>query len=108
MFSRAAYRLLVGLLLPALAAVAAAAADDDTFAIHRQFPYVGEATSDFNSPYRGTNSLSPDSSAETTDATLYLGTKLWRGAEGWINGELDQGFGLADTLGVAGFPSGEA
>jgi high affinity Mn2+ porin len=108
MFSRAAYRLLVGLLLPTLAAVAAAAADEDTFAIHGQFTYVGQATSDFNAPYRGTNSLSPDISSETTDATLYLGTKLWRGAEGWINAELDQGFGLDDTLGVAGFPSGEA
>ena len=26
----------------------------------------------------------------------------------WINGEIDQGFGLDNTLGVAGFPSGEA
>jgi high affinity Mn2+ porin len=110
MSSRAANRLLAGLLLPTLVAVAAAAAaaDDDTFAIHGQFTYVGQATSDFNAPYRGANSLSPDISAETTDATLYLGTKLWRGAEGWINAEVDQGFGLDDTLGVAGFPSGEA
>jgi high affinity Mn2+ porin len=29
-------------------------------------------------------------------------------AELWINPELDQGFGLDDTVGVAGFPSGEA
>jgi high affinity Mn2+ porin len=42
------------------------------------------------------------------DATLYLGKRLWRGAEAWINGEIDQGFGLDDTLGAAGFPSGEA
>ena len=34
--------------------------------------------------------------------------RLWRGAELWINPEIDQGFGLANTLGVAGFPSGEA
>jgi high affinity Mn2+ porin len=84
------------------------AADDETFAVHGQFTYVGQATSDFDSPYRGTNSLSPGISSETTDATLYLGTKLWPGAQGWINAELDQGFGLDDTLGVAGFPSGEA
>jgi high affinity Mn2+ porin len=37
-----------------------------------------------------------------------LGAKPWSGAEVWINGELEQGFGLDDTLGVAGFPSGEA
>jgi high affinity Mn2+ porin len=42
------------------------------------------------------------------DATLYLGARLWHGAEAWVNGEIDQGFGLDDTLGVAGFPSGEA
>ena len=30
------------------------------------------------------------------------------GLEIWISPEIDQGFGLDDTLGVAGFPSGEA
>ncbi len=34
--------------------------------------------------------------------------RLWSGAEIWINGEIDQGFGLDNTLGVAGFPSAEA
>jgi high affinity Mn2+ porin len=45
---------------------------------------------------------------ETWDATLYLGVRLWNGAEFWIDPEIDQGFGLSSTLGVAGFPSGEA
>src|SRR5271168_5045678 len=87
---------------------AAVAADQESVAVHGQFTYVEQATSDFNAPYRGPNSLSPDKGAETTDATLYLGTRLWPGAEAWANGEIDQGFGLDDTLGVAGFPSGEA
>jgi high affinity Mn2+ porin len=30
------------------------------------------------------------------------------GAEIWVNPEVDQGFGLSNTLGLAGFPSGEA
>ena len=76
--------------------------------MHAQFTYVEQETSGFNAPYSGANSLSPDRGAETTDATLYLGAHLWTGAEGWINGEIDQGFGLDDTLGAAGFPSGEA
>jgi high affinity Mn2+ porin len=84
------------------------AADEEAWAVHGQFTYVDQSTSDFNAPYRGTNSLSPDKGAETTDATLYLGARLWRGAEAWFDGEIDQGFGLDDTLGVAGFPSGEA
>jgi high affinity Mn2+ porin len=92
----------------ALTPMAAVAADDETFAVHGQFTYVVQATSDFNAPYRGPNSLSPKTNEETTDATLYLGLRPWSGGELWINGELDQGFGLDDTLGVAGFPSGEA
>jgi high affinity Mn2+ porin len=83
-------------------------ADDETFAVHGQFTYIEQETSGFNAPYRGANSLSPNTGAETTDATLYLGARPWSGAEVWINGELDQGFGLDNTLGVAGFPSGEA
>jgi high affinity Mn2+ porin len=87
---------------------AAIPAEEQNFAVHGQFTYVEQQTSEFNAPYSGPNSLSPDRGAETTDATLYLGARLWSGAEGWINGELDQGFGLDNTLGVAGFPSGEA
>jgi high affinity Mn2+ porin len=83
-------------------------ADEESFAVHGQFTYVEQETSAFNTPYAGRNSLSTDRGAETTDATLYLGARLWRGAEGWIDGEVDQGFGLDDTLGAAGFPSGEA
>jgi high affinity Mn2+ porin len=90
------------------AAQSVTAPDEESFATHGQFTYVEQETSGFNAPYAGRNSLSPDRGAETTDATLYLGARLWQGAEGWINGEIDQGFGLDDTLGVAGFPSGEA
>ena len=93
----------------ATAATAAAAADDEeAFAVHGQFTYVEQETGGFNAPYRGKNSLTPNIGAETTDATLYLGSRLWPGAEGWLNGELDQGHGLDDTVGAAGFPSGEA
>jgi high affinity Mn2+ porin len=90
------------------AAAAADAPSAESFAVHGQLTYVEQETSAFDAPYAGANSLSPDRGAETIDATLYLGARLWPGAEGWINGEIDQGFGLDDTLGVAGFPSGEA
>jgi high affinity Mn2+ porin len=91
-----------------LCAGAAAGAAEEDFAAHGQFTYVEQESSNFSAPYRGANSLSPNIGAETTDATLYLGARLWAGAEAWIDGEVDQGFGLNDTLGVAGFPSGEA
>lgn len=96
----------IALILLTLAATAAA--DEQVFAVHGQFTYVEQDTGGFNAPYRGANSLTPNSGAQTADASLYLGARLWPGAEGWLNGELDQGFGLDDTLGAAGFPSGEA
>jgi len=80
----------------------------ESFAIHGQATYVEQEDDSFRSPYSGPNSLSRDIGRETTDATLFLGARLWRGAEIWITPEIDQGFGLDNTLGVAGFPSGEA
>jgi high affinity Mn2+ porin len=84
------------------------AAAPERFAVHGQFTYVEQETDSFNAPYRGSNSLSPSSGRETIDATLFVGARLWDGAEGWLNGDIDQGFGLDNTLGVAGFPSGAA
>jgi high affinity Mn2+ porin len=77
-------------------------------AVHGQLTYVEQQTLSFNEPYRGPNSLSPSIGRQTFDLTVYLGARLWRGAEVWINPEIDQGFGLDNTLGAAGFPSGEA
>jgi len=88
--------------------VPAADAPAQTFAVHGQFTYTEQSTSDFSAPYAGPNSLTPDAGAETVDATLFLGWRPWHGAELWIGPEIDQGFGLDDTLGVAAFPSGEA
>jgi high affinity Mn2+ porin len=81
---------------------------DERFAIHGQITYTVQADDGFHAPYAGPNSLTPASNGETVDATLYAGARLWRGAEFWIQPEVDQGFGLDNTLGVAGFPSGEA
>jgi high affinity Mn2+ porin len=119
--TRAPGLLLRCLLLPCLAFSGHAPADtpaptatdgrlvtDERFAVHGQFTYVEQDTSSFRAPYAGPNSLSPRRGRETTDATLYLGARLWPGAEVWIDPEIDQGFGLDNTLGVAGFPSGEA
>jgi high affinity Mn2+ porin len=78
------------------------------FALHWQATYLEQETLGFASPYSGPNSLTPESGRETVDATLYAGVRLWSGAQAWINPEIDQGFGLDDTLGVAGFPSGTA
>ncbi|HWE99997.1 MAG TPA: carbohydrate porin [Caulobacteraceae bacterium] len=80
-----------------------------TFAFHAQATVLDQANASFHAPYQGPNSLWPHANGrETADLTLYAGARLWKGAEVWINPEVDQGFGLASTLGLAAFPSGEA
>jgi high affinity Mn2+ porin len=81
----------------------------ETWAVHGQSTITWLLQPAFRSPYQGLHSLSPDANGrETIDATLYAGVRPWPGAEIWINPEVDQGFGLSDTFGVAGYPSGEA
>jgi len=81
----------------------------ETWAIHGQSTFTEQFQPAFHSPYQGPQSLSPASNGrETFDITLYLGVRPWEGAEIWVNPEIDQGFGLSNTFGVAGFPSGEA
>jgi high affinity Mn2+ porin len=84
-------------------------AREQDWAIHAQSTFVLQANARFRSPYQGPNSLDHRSHAkETFDLTGYLGVRPWSGAEIWVNPEIDQGFGLSNTLGAAGFPSGEA
>lgn len=84
-------------------------ADGTGVQIYGQGTVVEQYHPAFTAPYSGANSLSPaDSNKETADLTLMLGHRLWDGAELWANPEIDQGFGLSNTLGVAGFTSGEA
>lgn len=82
--------------------------ETDWFSLRAQTTYVQQYAAPFRAPYRGTNSLSPNQTRETWDVTFYAGVRPWQGGEFWINPEIDQGFGLSSTLGVAGFPSGEA
>jgi len=90
------------------AGIAPPAPEFDNFAIHGQTTVLSQYVFPFRNPYSGQNSLDPNQGRETWDATAYLGMRLWQGAELWVNPEIDQGFGLSSTLGVAGFPSGEA
>jgi high affinity Mn2+ porin len=80
----------------------------DNWNVRGQTAYVSQYAPPFHAPYGGGNSLASNAGRETWDATLYVGRRLWKGAELWIDPEIDQGFGLSNTLGVAGFTSGEA
>ena len=79
------------------------------FSIHGQTTVVDQYHPAFNSPFRGPESLNPGNNGkETFDATLFIGIRIWKGLEFYLDPEMDQGFGLSNTFGVAGFPSGEA
>jgi high affinity Mn2+ porin len=84
------------------------ALDTGTFSVHGQTTLVSQYALPFRAPYGGQNSLASNSGRETFDIDLYLGFRPWQGAEIWFNPEIDQGFGLSRTFGVAGFPSAEA
>lgn len=100
---------LAALLLATLADPAPAADPlPDWLAVHGQATVTLQGTPGFASPYAGANSLTPHQRKETFDATLYVGVRPWSGGELWADPEVDQGFGLSNTLGVAGFPSAEA
>jgi len=94
---------------PADAAPAVDESVPQQWAIHGQATNVWLLQPAFRSPYQGPQSLSPAANGrETLDATVYAGFRPWQGAEIWINPEIDQGFGLSNSYGVAGYLSGEA
>ena len=85
------------------------AAEHQRWNIHAQDTYVEQGYVHFRSPYEGTNSLTGASQLKNTiSATALVDSRLWSGADLYFDPEIDQGFGLNDTHGVAAFPNGEA
>src|SRR5665647_552133 len=83
--------------------------ESDRWEIHGQTTFLPQGYPAFRAPYSGPNSLTPASQLqETWSNSLYLNARLWQGGEVYYNPELLQGFGLNDTVGAGGFPSGEA
>ena len=78
----------------------------DRFAFHGQTTFIEQYAAPFRSPYIGPQSLSPNQGRESLDFMYFIGVKLWKDAEFWIDPEFNQGFGLSNTKGIAGFPSG--
>lgn len=63
----------------------------------------------FPAKYSGPNSLPAGGEMrETISLDFMAGVRLWNGAEAHIDGLMWQGFGFNNTLGVEGFPNGEA
>lgn len=78
------------------------------FAVHGETTFIEQYVPPFHAPYRGANSLIPNQGREAGDLSLSVGVKLWQGAEFWADPEIDQGFGVSNTEGVAGYVNGAA
>jgi high affinity Mn2+ porin len=85
------------------------ASDGQNWNFHVQNTDIVQGYPAFSSEYSGPNSLPSGGEArESVSLDLMAGVRLWSGAEAHIDGMMWEGFGLNDTLGVEGFPNGEA
>jgi high affinity Mn2+ porin len=84
------------------------AGGEERAALHYQATVATQYHPSFPARYTGRNSLRPEPESATSVVTdLFLGARLWKGAEACFQPELAGGRGLSSTLGVAAFPSGE-
>ena len=98
-----------GLLAFLLVAGSGASAVTQPWSFHGQLTVIEQTHGGFDSPYSGVNSLqATHEDQHTATTTLFLGRALWPGGELYYNPEVTQGTGLSGTIGVAGFPNGEA
>jgi high affinity Mn2+ porin len=90
--------------------------DPDRFNIHGQVTYTWQGYPAFRSAPGALVIASPPflgfpsggAGREIGEGTLYAGMRLWKGAELWINPEIDQGLGLGNSIGVGAYVNGEA
>jgi high affinity Mn2+ porin len=76
---------------------------------HAQSTAIIQGTPPFSAQYSGPNSLNSQGEVkETVSLDLYVGVRLWPGAEAHVDGLMWQGYGLSQTEGIEGFPNGEA
>ncbi len=79
------------------------------WSFHSQSTLIEQWRGGIDSPYQGTNSLvAQREDKHTATLTLFLGRQLWAGGEIFYDPEMSQGTGLSDSVGMAGFPNGEA
>ena len=84
------------------------AGDESRFVARAQMTYAWTRKFGFDAPYTGPQSLvtHPESSY-TLSFTGYLGTRLWEGAEFYVDPEAFQAHPLSNLFGLAGIQNGE-
>jgi high affinity Mn2+ porin len=83
--------------------------DEQSWSLHIQSTAGAQGHPSFPAEYTGANSLTPGASVRDTVSVDVTGSiRLWRGGEFFGDLLIWQGYGLSKTLGLAGFPNGEA
>lgn len=83
--------------------------DSDVWNVHAQTTFLPQGYVAGRPPFVGPDTLPGGGQLqETWTTTAFLGVRLWQGGEFYFDPELAQGFGINSTLGIAGFPNGEA
>ena len=97
---------------PALASAPPASPVADTsqpWTLHEQATWIDQGHPTFDSPYEGQNSLTGGSEDERTFSfSVFSGYRFVPGTELYFQPEVFQGHGVSNTLGMAGYPNGEA
>jgi high affinity Mn2+ porin len=82
---------------------------DKVLSIHGQTTWIDQGYAPYRALYTGQQSLYPGGMwRDSISFDGFVGLKLWDGAGLYYNPEVFQGYGLNGTLGIAGFPNGEA
>ena len=87
-------------------------AREDSWNLHAQSTFVTQRKNSFYAPYSQTTPAGQSLSTQrersySLTETLYLGARLWKGAEFYANPEAVQGLALSSLYGLAGVQNGE-
>ena len=82
--------------------------DPEQWSVHAQATYISQKKPAFDAPYSGPVSLTPERAhSYSFTSTLFLGARLWRGGEGYVNVEAVEGLPISNLTGLGGLSNGE-
>ncbi|WP_084679222.1 carbohydrate porin [Methylocystis sp. ATCC 49242] len=77
------------------------------YSVHAQTTNVVQGYPRFRAAYDGPNSFPSGGKANFGSTTnIFLGLRLWEGGAVYLNPEIDQGYGLANSVGAASYVNG--
>ncbi|MEF3367818.1 carbohydrate porin [Methylocystis sp. 9N] len=79
----------------------------EQYSVHAQTTHVAQGYPRFRAAYDGPNSFPSGGKANVGSTTnAFLGLRLWEGGAVYLNPEIDQGYGLANSVGAAAYVDG--